>query len=160
MRFADHLDHNGGHWMWTASLNHAGYGRFAWTKTKGVAAHRAAWMLFRGEIPDGLQVHHTCYVRACVNPRHLELRTPGENTRDSSPERKPRKPKGQHQTLKAVCKNGHPMEGDNVVWRTDTAQGRARTAAGKRPFRYCRECSRESNRRQHARRRAAHGVGT
>lgn len=44
-------------------------------------AHRVAYELWFGPIPDGLHIDHLCYVRPCVNPDHLEAIMPIENTR-------------------------------------------------------------------------------
>jgi hypothetical protein len=135
----DHVEIIDGHWMWTGS-NSRGYGRFSINR-RGIPAHRAAWLLFRGEIPEGLQVHHLCYRKGCVNPDHLEPRTARDNNLDVSPLRQPRKPKSPHRWRKAVCKHGHPMEGENIAWTTH--------ADGRR-VRYCRECARIMNRAQYA----------
>jgi len=65
---------NSGCWLWTGGIAWDGYGNF---KVPGHQrqAHRIAYELWRGPIPDGLQLDHLCSVRSCVNPAHLEAVT-------------------------------------------------------------------------------------
>ena len=53
----------------------------AWNGERLEMAHRIAYRLARGAIPDGLQLDHLCRVRLCVNPEHLEPVTASENVR-------------------------------------------------------------------------------
>jgi hypothetical protein len=74
-------DGPGGCHVWTGARNIWGYGRL---KCDGVmlSAHRVAWELANGLIPDGQSVLHRCDVRRCVNPAHLFLGTQEDNMRD------------------------------------------------------------------------------
>ena len=70
-------------WDWTASLARHGYGHFAYRRGNGtkrnVKAHRFAYELEYGKVPEGLEVHHLCHNRLCVNPVHLKAVTHLEN---------------------------------------------------------------------------------
>jgi len=70
-------------WIWTAGTRTNGYGQF-YLHGADTQAHRTAWLIFKGPIPDGLYVCHHCDVRLCVNPAHLFLGTGTDNQLDCS----------------------------------------------------------------------------
>lgn len=81
-RFLTHVERTDGCWNWTGSRNELGYGRFN-TGDRIENAHRVAYRIWRGDIPKGLVVRHTCVRnRACVNPTHLLLGTQRDNMDD------------------------------------------------------------------------------
>ncbi|HEY5267531.1 MAG TPA: HNH endonuclease signature motif containing protein [Candidatus Saccharimonadales bacterium] len=71
-----------GCWVWKGSLDKSGYGRMK-IQNKGYAAHRLSYFLYKGIIPDGLWVLHTCDNRPCVNPEHLYVGDVQQNMRDA-----------------------------------------------------------------------------
>ena len=123
-----------GCWVWTGGHGQDGYGRFFWDKPTGqIRAHQAVLRFLGVEVPDGMVPDHLCENTSCVNPAHLEIVTPEENTRRMWETRElPRR------------KNGHPFTPENTIYRNDTY--------GK-PHRACRTCVREGKRRYEAKRK-------
>lgn len=70
-----------GCWLWNACNNTKGYGFFRHVG-KNLYAHRFAYELYIGPVPDGMHVLHTCDAPWCVNPDHLFLGTRSDNMQD------------------------------------------------------------------------------
>lgn len=68
-----------GCWLWTGAVDpQTGYGRM-YVEPSTLGAHRVAYLLLVGDIPEGQQLDHLCRVRRCVRPDHLEPVTQREN---------------------------------------------------------------------------------
>ena len=125
-RFWGKVNKNGPHgcWLWTDFVTSTGYGLFN-RRSQTVKAHRIAYELEVGPIPQGLTLDHLCRVRHCVNPSHLEVvdmktnilrgsGSPAQNARQTH------------------CPFGHPYDLFNTIIRTNGA-------------RRCRECNRRQS---------------
>ena len=65
-------------WLWIGGKNPGGYGTFRVGHVRR-GAHCWAWEWANGPIPDGMQIHHKCHIRSCVNPAHLAAVTRRQN---------------------------------------------------------------------------------
>lgn len=117
-----------GCWEWTGKRRANGYGLTSINR-RDVRAHRMAWTLSQGPIPDGLCVCHHCDNPPCVNPAHLFLGTKGDNLRDMCAKGRDSK----YNAKKTHCKHGHPFDESNTRISQRDLNGKLR--------RSCRKCS-------------------
>jgi HNH endonuclease len=120
-RFWNKVDKSGDCWLWTGYVTPQGYGMF---RLNGLAsrAHRVAYELVNGPIPEGLVVDHLCRVRHCVNPSHLEPIVFHENIIRGT--------QGEWAKAKTHCPSGHEYTPEN-------------TRIDERGSRQCRKCRHE-----------------
>lgn len=81
-------------WLWSGVRDTSGYGMIK-DGPNHRKSNRIAWELYRGPIPDGLQVLHRCDVRHCVNPDHLFLGTNTTNVIDRTVKGRSNRPLGE-----------------------------------------------------------------
>lgn len=68
---------------WTGGKDKRGYGRMATGGGKKVSAHRLSFQVHNQcDVPDHLQIMHTCDNRACINPDHLVMGNHKANMHD------------------------------------------------------------------------------
>ena len=82
-RFWSKVDKSGDCWTWTAVKDKSGYGQFR-LDGQMRRAHRVAYQLSVGEVPDGMLIDHICHQPSCVNPEHLRPVTRKENGENRS----------------------------------------------------------------------------
>lgn len=95
-----HLDDNGQSTpcvLWPWSRDEGGYGA---VRCGGIfRAHRLIYSIFKGPIPDGMMVLHSCDNPPCVNPEHLRVGTALDNARDRVERGRGRKPTPRREVL-------------------------------------------------------------
>jgi HNH endonuclease len=100
----------GGCWEWIGAIGNDGYGHI-WADGRLVGAHRIAYELHVDTIPKGMEMHHICGRRSCVNPAHLVPVT-----------------RLQHRDLDRhlICSRGHPRrQAPNGRWVCPSCQAAA-----------------------------------
>jgi hypothetical protein len=109
-KFQDRYEPVGKCWLWIGSIHkHSKYGYF-----KGIGAHRFSYKMFKGEIPKGLDVMHSCDVRHCVNPDHLSVGTRKQNMEDCISRGRCKTKGTEHEAKKTKCPKGHPYNKENT----------------------------------------------
>ena len=103
-RLFQRVDKSGECWLWTGGKTYDGYGMMK-VDGRQTYVHRFSYQLHKGEIPEGMFVCHSCDVPNCVNPDHLWLGSPADNTADMF--KKGRNRKIEEQTH---CIRGHSYE--------------------------------------------------
>jgi hypothetical protein len=99
-------------------ITNNGYSRIR-VNDKNIQAHRWAWELVNGQIPDEFVIDHICRNRKCVLPEHLRMVTQQKNIMA-----------GLHNIdNRSHCNQGHPFIKENIMVRK----------SGKRE---CAECNR------------------
>lgn len=71
-----------GCWLWLGAIEPQGYAVVNGVNNKRIKMHRYSYQQYKGEIPEGMCICHTCDVRSCVNPDHLFLGSWNDNIQD------------------------------------------------------------------------------
>ncbi|HEX7349601.1 HNH endonuclease signature motif containing protein [Brachybacterium sp.] len=113
-RFRSKVHMDAGCWEWLRSRQRNGYGRYGLgPRGAGWAvAHRVAYELTYGEIPEGLVLDHLCGNAGCVRPDHLEAVAQVENVN-----------RGAASNASGVCRAGkHQWVPQNIIVETSGAR--------------------------------------
>ncbi len=95
-------------WLWQGQISHKGYGIIGY-KNRKRRAHRISYVLIgKKSLTPGLDLHHKCRNRYCINPDHLEELTRKEHAC------KDEYGFGKFNAQKKVCIRGHPFAGDKL----------------------------------------------
>lgn len=135
-RFWSKVELGEGCWLWRGATNRHGYGIFG-VLGRSRMAHRIAYELSVGPIPEGLTIDHLCRNHACVRPGHLEPVTNKENIlRGISP--------SAIHARTTHCPQGHPYDARNTrIRRNGKRACLACEAVRSAQRRLCPECELE-----------------
>jgi hypothetical protein len=115
-------------WLWTGYVQKTGYAQYG-----GRDAHRVAYEIGHGPVPDGLTVDHLCFVPLCMNPKHLEAVSLEENVHRL------------RMLHRGRCRRGHLIQGvEDVYIRPDNGRSQCRICMQERVQRW------KENLRSHA----------
>lgn len=101
------IDKSTGCWNWTGLKNPAGYGRMIFNADAWLVPRFSYWA-FRGRIPKGKIVCHTCDNPGCANPEHLFIGTHKTNAGDKVLKRRHPRHSATH------CHFGHEYTPENT----------------------------------------------
>lgn len=102
--------HPSGCWLWVGERMPSGYGVFRHRHMHRTLAHRASFMLLRGEIPAGMYVCHACDTPSCVYPGHLFVGTQADNLEDARRKGRLKNPNRGGNQFKTHCPHGHSYD--------------------------------------------------
>jgi len=121
-------------WIYIGNHNSKGYGVIKFRKEVGgktftFMAHRYSYELLFEKIPSDMTIDHLCKEVSCVNPKHMEVVTRGENSlRGNGPTAKNKR--------KTYCNKGHKFDKEN-------------TYITKKGFRNCKMCHKNNEKRRY-----------
>ena len=96
-----------GCWIFGGYKRPDGYGEIMWNGKRKMLPHRVAYMVFVGQIPEGLVIDHLCRNPSCINPEHLEAVEFVENVARGLA-------LSAQNSLKTHCLRGHELAGENL----------------------------------------------
>lgn len=73
---------NSGCWIWLAAVTERGYGQMS-VGGRQQGAHRASYEFYKGPVPAGAVVRHSCDNPFCINPDHLLIGSALDNVHDA-----------------------------------------------------------------------------
>lgn len=120
--FWSHVEKGPDCWLWTGKVDKDGYGYTHLPRQTTRKAHVVSWLIHGRALPVGMELHHRCRIRRCVNPDHCEPLTKTNHT--------------SIRQNKTACPNGHAFTAENVYVNPTGAK-------------VCRKCYRAEHKRWH-----------